>query len=555
VRLDDHLARRGDQAAVTMADGRARLTTRELVDRSRRVARLLRDLGLRPGDVVATLLENRPELFEVALATQRSGLYVSALNPRLTEHEVGLVLADSEARVLVVSAATRSHVHGARIPAACRVLDVDAPELGGPDSRGDRRAPASGDSGERGESRPKSEKSSGESSGESPGESYPERRDSVSGEPLAEELEGADLLYSSGTTGRPKAVRPRLNGEPYGTAWPLEEVLRSLYRLGAGDRYLSPAPLSHAAPLRFSLAALRLGAEVIVMDHFTPEDFLRAVEHFSVTHTQVVPTMLVRLMKLDPHVRARYDISSLRCLIHGAGPCPPEVKRAVIDWLGPIVEEYYAGTEANGFVAIDSPTWLAHPGSVGRPLRGSVHVTDSAGRELRPGEVGTVWFEGGGDFDYHRDPARTAAAHNDRGWSTLGDLGYIDEEGFLYLTDRAGFTVVSGGVNIYPQEVEEVLVLHPAVADVAVFGLPDPDLGERVVAVVEPADRGRADEALATELVAFARQRLAPYKLPRAVFFTDRLPRSSAGKLSKQQLRQHYLGVAGMNARAGGVAR
>lgn len=549
MRVDDHLALRGDRPAVTMADGTARLTTRELVGRSRGVARLLRDLGLRPGDVVATLLENRPELFEVAVATQRSGLYLSALNPRLTGHEVRLILTDSEARVLVVSATTRLHALGDAVPRGCLVLDVDAPGPLGQGARADLRVPTSADNDNK---EPEGDKPS---SGRSSGESYPALRDSESDEPLAEEIEGADLLYSSGTTGRPKAVRPRLNGAPYGTAWPLEEVLRSLYRLGAGDRYLSPAPLSHAAPLRFSLAALRLGAEVIVMDHFTPEDFLRAIAHFGVTHTQVVPTMLVRLVKLDPGVRAHYDLSSLRCLIHGAGPCPPEVKRAVIDWLGPIVEEYYAGTEANGFVAIDSPTWLAHPGSVGRPLLGSVHVTDAAGRELRPGEVGTIWFEGGGDFAYHRDPARTAASHNDRGWSTLGDLGYVDEEGFLYLTDRADFTVVSGGVNIYPQEVEEVLVLHPAVADVAVFGLPDPDLGERVVAVVEPADRARADEALATELVAFARRRLAPYKLPRTVVFTDRLPRSAAGKLPKQQLRQHYLGIAGANARAGGMAK
>lgn len=546
MRLDDHLALRGDRPAVTMADGGARLTTRELVGRSRRVARLLRDFGLRPGDVVATLLENRPELFEVAVATQRCGLYLSALNPRLTEHEVHLILADSEARVLVVSATTRSHAVGDRVPRGCLVLDVDTPAASGPATPGDLLVPASAGSRE-----PEGEEPNG---GRSSADSYTERRDSASDEPLAEEIEGADLLYSSGTTGRPKAVRPRLSGEPYGTTWALEGVFRSLYRLGAGDRYLSPAPLSHAAPLRFSLAALRLGAEVIVMDHFAPEDFLRAVEHFGVTHTQVVPTMLVRLMKLDPGVRARYDVSSLRCLIHGAGPCPPEVKRAVIDWLGPIVEEYYAGTEANGFVAIDSPSWLAHPGSVGRPLFGTVHVTDEAGRELQPGEVGTLWFEGGGDFDYHRDPDRTAAAHNERGWSTLGDLGYVDDEGFVYLTDRAGFTVVSGGVNIYPQEVEQVLVLHPEVADVAVFGLPDPDLGERVVAVVQPADPTRADEALAEELVAFARRRLAPYKLPRAVFFTDRLPRSPAGKLSKADLRQQYLGGADASTPAGGVA-
>jgi acyl-CoA synthetase (AMP-forming)/AMP-acid ligase II len=291
-----------------------------------------------------------------------------------------------------------------------------------------------------------------------------------------------------------------------------------------------------------------MGGTVVVMDHFDAEGSLAAIERYRVTDSQWVPTFFVRMLKLDPAVRARYDVSSLRSAVHAAAPCPVEVKRQMIEWWGPVLHEYYAGTEGNGFVYCNSEQWLAHPGTVGRSILGTVHVVDDAGMECAPGETGTVWFDGGPGFEYHKDEAKNRSARNDKGWTTLGDVGYLDDEGYLYLTDRKAYMIISGGVNVYPQEAENVLIGHPAVADVAVFGIPNDEFGEEVKAVVQPtampATPAEAD-ALARELIAFCRQHLADVKCPRSVDFRPELPRHPTGKLYKRLLKDEYWSAAG----------
>jgi len=495
-----------DRIACVLAESGEALTYAELDAGSNRGAQLLRSLGLRPGDHVAFLVENHPRFFELCWAAQRSGLVYTALSTRLTAPEVEYIVRDCGARAFVAS-----HALGDVAAAAAGPIDALRARL----SVG----------------------------GAIPGfDAWEEATAAQPAEPVPDEVEGADMLYSSGTTGRPKGVVLPTAGQPIGTPPALVLLLKGLYGADEGSVYLSPAPLYHAAPLRFSLGMQRLGATVVAMEHFEPREALRAIEKYGVTHSQWVPTMFVRMLKLPEEDRARFDLSSLRVAIHAAAPCPIPVKERMIEWWGPVLHEYYAGTESNGFCAIDSAQWLAHKGSVGRPLRGAVHILDDEGRELPPGRPGGVYFEGGGRFEYHNDPEKTAGSHTKEGWSTLGDVGYVDEEGFLYLTDRKANMIISGGVNIYPQEAENVLVTHPAVADVAVFGVPNEDFGEEVKAVVQPVDMARAGPDLERELVAFCQSQLAKLKCPRSVDFEAELPRHPTGKLYKRLLRDRYWG-------------
>jgi len=358
--------------------------------------------------------------------------------------------------------------------------------------------------------------------------------------PLAIELEGSDLLYSSGTTGRPKGVKPPLSGKPVGALPPLLRLLTHLYGTGPDAVYLSPAPLYHAAPLRFNLSVQRLGGTCIVMEHFDALEALHLIEGFRVTFSQWVPTMFVRMLKLPERERSRFDLSSHRAAVHAAAPCPIEVKEQMIAWWGPILHEYYGGTEGNGLTALDSKEWLVHRGSVGKPVLGEVHIVGEDGSELPTGEAGLVYFANGPRFEYHNDPEKTRGARNEKGWSTLGDIGYVDGEGYLYLTDRKAHMIISGGVNIYPQEAENVLITHPKVADVAVIGVPNKDFGEEVKAVVQPIDMADAGPELASELMDFCRQRLADLKCPRSVDFEAELPRHPTGKLYKRLLKDRY---------------
>ncbi len=361
-------------------------------------------------------------------------------------------------------------------------------------------------------------------------------------EPIPDEVEGTDMLYSSGTTGRPKGVRIRAEGKPIGTPPALMGLLQGLYGLGRESVYLSPAPLYHAAPLRFTMATLRLGATAIVMESFDALESLRLIERYRVTHSQWVPTMFVRMLKLPEEVRTAPDVSSLQVAIHAAAPCPIPVKEQMIEWWGPVLYEYYAGTEGNGFTSIDSEQWLAHKGSVGKSLLGEIHILDDDGTEQPPGEPGTIYFADGSPFEYFNDPEKTANARNANGWSTLGDIGYLDEEGYLYLTDRKANMIISGGVNIYPQETENVLITHPKVQDVAVFGVPNEDFGEEVKAVVQPVDMADAGPDLEAELIEFCKGQLAGLKCPRSVDFEAELPRHPTGKLYKRLLKDRYWG-------------
>jgi acyl-CoA synthetase (AMP-forming)/AMP-acid ligase II len=355
------------------------------------------------------------------------------------------------------------------------------------------------------------------------------------------ETEGSWMFYSSGTTGRPKGIVPVRTVEPFGASGgSLRMLMEGMYGFGTDSVYLCPAPLYHAAPLGWSTTAQRIGASVVVMERFDAEHALALIERHRVTHAQFVPTHFIRLLKLPDEVRRRYDVSSLTTVIHAAAPCPVDAKRAMLDWWGPIIHEYYAGSEGNGFCAIGPQEWLAHPGSVGRPITAAVHILDDDHRELAPGEAGQIWFESAARFEYHNDPGKTAAAFDDHGWSSLGDIGHLDEEGYLYLTDRVSHMIISGGVNIYPQEIENLLAMHPAVADVAVIGVPNPDLGEEVKAVVIPAEGVAAEPELGRELIAHCREHLAHYKCPVSVDLVDELPRLPTGKLLKRELRLRY---------------
>jgi long-chain acyl-CoA synthetase len=499
-----HAAQDPDRAAIVMAESGEVVTYAELDRRSRQGARLLHELGLRFGDGIAFCLENHPRFFEVTWAAQRSGLRYTAISTRLTPPEVAYIVQDSGAKVLVVSASK---------PELAEALRTECPGLVARFALG----------------------------GALPG--YPSWEEVIatrSDAPLDEEHEGAPMLYSSGTTGRPKGVKHTLRPVPLGTAPPLVRLIQGLYGATADSVYLSPAPLYHAAPLGFNLAFQRVGATCVVMERFDARQALRLIERHRVTHSQWVPTMFVRMLKLAEEERHAHDLSSHRVAVHAAAPCPIAVKEQMIEWWGPILQEYYAGTEGNGFCAIDSHQWLAHKGSVGRALNAKVHILDERFEDVPPGEVGTIYFESDIRFEYHNAPEKTAESRSPQGYTTLGDVGTIDEEGWLYLTDRKAHMIISGGVNIYPQETEDVLITHPKVADVAVIGVPNEDFGEEVKAVVQPVDMAEAGPALAEELIAFCRERLSSLKCPRSVDFEAELPRHPTGKLYKRLLRDRY---------------
>jgi fatty-acyl-CoA synthase len=375
-------------------------------------------------------------------------------------------------------------------------------------------------------------------------DSYAEALAGVSAEPLTPGLRGSDMLYSSGTTGRPKGIKPALPNYRIDEPGDIMTAVTSrLYGLGRDSVYLSPAPIYHAAPLRFCGVLQAVGGTVVLMRKFDPEAALATIEHYRVTHSQWVPTMFVRMLKLDEATRSSYDLSSQRVAIHAAAPCPPEVKRAMIDWWGPILYEYYASTEAHGLTVISTEEWLRKPGSVGQAKDGIPHICGDDGEELPRGQVGLIYFEQKGvPFRYHNDPEKTASTRHPRHptWATTGDIGYLDEDDYLYLTDRKDFMIISGGVNVYPREIEDALTLHPKVLDVAVIGVPDPEMGEAVKAVVQPAPGAVPGPELAEELITYLRERIAHFKVPRSVDFTTELPRTPTGKLVKRALREQY---------------
>ena len=498
-----------DKTAVVMGGSGRRISYRELDEGSNRFARVLYDCGLRRGDHFAVLLENHPAYFEIVWAGMRSGLYITAVNAHLTAAEAGYIVDDCGARVLVTSAALGDLADGLMplTPGVEHRFMVDG-------ATGAHR-------------------------------SYEAATAEQESTMLDQQSRGMVMLYSSGTTGRPKGVKFPLPpaDSPLGE-WEIAEHSRARYGFGEDMVFLSPAPLYHSAPLRVAMAVHCVGGTVVVMERFDPGLALGLLERERVTHSQWVPTMFVRMLKLPPAERTRHDLSSHRVATHAAAPCPVHVKEQMIDWWGPIIEEYYAGTENFGSTAITSQEWLAHKGSVGRPAANAViHICDDEGAEVPTGETGAVYFEDPtAVFEYHGDPTKTTSAHHPAHptWRSLGDIGRVDEDGYLYLTDRRAFMIVSGGVNIYPQEIEDVLLAHPKVLDVAVFGVPNAEMGEEVKAVVQPVDGAEPGPALAAELHAWCDGRLAHYKWPRSIDFDAQLPRLDNGKLYKTALRDRY---------------
>ncbi len=494
-----------DQPAYIMEPSGVVVTHRELDDDSNRIAQVLHAAGLRPGDTISLQMQNHPMAMKVVWAAQRSGFLYTAISTALTPDEVAYIVddCDSKAHFTTTRFAEVAGAIVASTPNVQRRFAIDG-EIDGHEPLADAMAAAPA-------------------------------------EPIPDEVEGADLLYSSGTTGTPKGVKPEMEYEPAGNPPPIVGLMHILWGFGPDTVYLSPAPLYHAAPLRFMLGVNRLGGTVIMMEKWDTEHALALIEKHSVTHAQFVPTMFVRMLKLADEVRAGFDVSSLSFAVHAAAPCPIPVKQEMMEWFGPIIHEYYGGTEGNGLCSITPEEWLEHPGSVGKGLLGSVVITDDDGNELPVGEAGNVYFEDGPDFEYHKDEAKTAAAHDAAGRSTMGDVGYVDEDGYLFLTDRKAYTIITGGVNVYPQEAENILTMHPSVTDVAVFGIPNDEFGEEVKAVVQCTDDASAGPELEAELLAYCQARLSSIKCPRSVDFRDAMPRTETGKLLKRHLRDEYL--------------
>jgi long-chain acyl-CoA synthetase len=502
-----HAEEHPDQPAIVMATSGETVTFGEYESRCNRAAHLLRAAGLKRGDHIAVLIENGPQLLEIEGAAERTGLYFTLINTYLAPDEVAYIITNSRARLLFTSPARRD----VAVAAAAQCPDLER-----------RLITGTGDPPE------------GWESYDAAVAGYPDT-------PVPGETLGTAMLYSSGTTGQPKGVLRGLPEISPSEPLPVMLFVRHMFGFREGMTYLNPAPLYHSAPQASVSASLRLGATTVVMEHFDPEQWLRMVERYKVTHCQMVPVMFSRLLRLPEEVRARYDTSSLECIVHAAAPCPVHVKQAMIDWLGPIISEYYGATEANGFTFCDSAEWLAHPGTVGKTILGELMILDDEGNEVPTGADGTIWFRGATAFEYFGDPAKTAESRSTDGLtSTVGDVGHVDEEGYLYLTDRKTYMIISGGVNIYPQEAENLLSGHPAVLDVAVIGVPHEDLGEEVKAVVQLVDPDGAGPELAGELIAYCRDRLTHFKCPKSVDFVSELPRSATGKLYKRLLRDEY---------------
>lgn len=493
-----------DRPAIIFGASGKQLTFAEFEAVSNQFAHLLRSLGVARGDRVAVFLENHLMYLALGWGAFRSGARLVAIATHLSAEEVDYILSDSGARVIVTSrfmSATASRAEMLGVPASNRfMLDGAAPGFVEIEPALARQ---------------------------------PES-------PIGDQAEGVEMLYSSGTTGRPKGILKAMPTGEFGIPAPGYRLTSKIYGIDEETIYLSPAPLYHAAPLMFSMRCLRFGATVVIMEKFDAEQALRLIERHRVSHSQWVPTMFVRMLRLPEEIRRGADLSSLRCVIHAAAPCPVDVKRRMIDWFGPIIWEYYGGSEGNGLTVLDADEWLAHPGSVGRAKIGRLRICGDDGEEVPVGQEGGVYFSDGPVFEYHNDPEKTAGARNRHGWSTLGDIGYVDEEGYLYLTDRKANMIISGGVNIYPQEAENLLLSHPLVIDAAVIGVPNEEFGEEVKAVVHPADMAAAGPDLEAALVAFCWENLSHVKCPRSVDFSDDLPRRENGKLYKRLLKDRY---------------
>jgi len=490
-----------ENIAAIMSDGSGSLSYLQLEQRANQGAHYFRSLGLKSRDAMAIWVTNCTEFFEIYWAAQRSGLCIVPISTQLNAEDAAYIVNDSGAKLLICDPAVRSSsdIFRDHCTLASETILHDL------------------------------------SVWHETIEEFPDT-------PIADELAGVQMVYSSGTTGRPKGVRITITDMPADAPNDRAKGLSKKYGFNDQSVLLCPAPLYHTAPLIFSTIPQRLGSTIVVMPKFDPELLLRWVEEFRVTFVQMVPTMFIRLLRLPKDVRDRYDLSSLETVLHAAAPCPVEVKRAMFEWMGPIIYEYYAGSEGNGATSIGPEEWLRKPGSVGKSDFGIIHICAEDGSEVSMGEPGLIYFEGGNDFAYFNDDEKTRDARNPvhRNWTTMGDIGRVDEDGYLYLTDRKSFMIISGGVNIYPQEIENLLIQHPEVADVAVFGVPNPEMGEEVKAVVQPVHWEDKRDALAERLTDFCREKLSHYKCPKSIDFDRQLPRHETGKLYKQQLKDRY---------------
>jgi fatty-acyl-CoA synthase len=501
--LGRNLPIRQNKSAIIMIGG-SEVTFDALEACSNQGAQLFRSLGLQSGDHIAILLENSEHFHQVCWAAHRSGLHYTPISIHLKTNEINHIINDCEATLLITSTWQRERGD---------IADADL------DSVVHRFVIG------------KSDATMG---------SWNDAIAEMPTDPIPDEILGRDLIYSSGTTGLPKGIQRKLPTHKFGDPEPIERQLAEQLGFSNETRYLVVSPLYHSLPLRHSLLVQGLGGSTVIMNKFDAEQALGLIEKYRITHCFMVPTMFVRLLELPEQVRASYDLSSLQSVVHAAAPCPVAVKQAMLDWLGPIIIEIYGNTEECGFTAITSQEWITHPGSVGKPLACKLHILDDHDRELNPGESGTVWIEGCNEFSYHNAPDKTAESRNSRGWRTVGDIGYVDADGYLYLSGRKNFTIITGGVNVYPSEVEELLRSHPKVSDAAVFGIPDPDLGEQVKAVVQLKDQSESNTSLAAELIGFCKARLSSIKCPKSVDFDCELPYSTTGKLLKRQLQQKY---------------
>lgn len=508
-----HARNTPDKPAYIMASSGTVVTYRQLDDRSNQGAQLFRQLGLQAGDHIALLMENTAAFLELCWAAQRSGLIYTAISSHLTAIEAAYIIDNCDARLLVASTKLLPVAAAAaqRCPQLRQRLVVQSSGI------------------------------ANDAAGSDGFNSYETLRDQQPAQSIADQCAGIDMLYSSGTTGRPKGVAIAHDPGDITAIQPSLAGLIRIFHFDADTVYLSPAPLYHGAPLRFNMMTMFVGGTSIVMEKFDPEQALALIERYRVTHSQWVPIMFSRMLALPEPTRARYRLDSLRYAIHAAAPCPVPVKQAMLDWWGPVIYEYYASTEAIGVCVITPEEWRDHPGSVGRALVGKARVVDEeTGEELPTGVAGAIYFSDGPAVRYHKDPVKSDSIRNDKGWYSVGDVGYIDADGYVYLTDRKAFMIISGGVNIYPQETENTLMGHPLVADVAVFGVPNPEFGEEVKAVVQLREPARASEAVAQELIEYCRARISHIKCPRSVDFMAQLPRLENGKLYKQKLRDSY---------------
>jgi long-chain acyl-CoA synthetase len=496
-----------DKPAIILYPSGKQLTFADLEARANRLAHYFRNAGLVEGDTVALLMENNEHMHAVMWAARRSGLYYTPINTHLTPAEAAYIVDNSSAKAVIGSRAMRKVCEGIEehlpngLPDVLLIADDDL------------------DGWQR----------------------YPECVADQPQTPITDESEGELLQYSSGTTGRPKGIRRQLSHVPPTEAPNMLSVLLTALGFTNDGTYLSPAPLYHTAPNMWSMGALAMGGTVVVMEKFDAEQALDCIQRFRVTHGQFVPAMFIRMLKLPESVRNSYDTSSLKRVVHAAAPCPVDIKKQMIDWWGPVVDEYYSSSEGAGVTYITAEDWLAHPGSVGKPLVGQAHVLDENGNELPPGQSGQLYFDMGGLlFEYLKDSEKTAESRDRHGWVTVGDVGYVDEAGYMFLTDRRHHMIISGGVNIYPQEAENTLVTHPKVLDAAVFGIPDDEMGQSVKGVVQTVDPADATDEFAEELLVWLRERLAHYKCPRSISFEAQLPRTDTGKLYKQGLVKKY---------------